>query len=203
MAWCFSARALVATVLRMHTCISSCLWVNVKFKITPCSWGRMWNVLKIHQSVHPILRILILYFCHVLPEWMLTSVPIGTRYVCTLCIWYCDITYLQFQWEYMVCEPPCIANHYENQITNETITVMSHEGHGISHHQPLQCLLSSLLGLTSKKHHRPTLLALCEGNPPVTSRFTSQRASRVEGVSMSWRHLGLRPHICIREQETS
>ena len=28
MAWCFSTRASVATVLRMHPCIVSCLWVN-------------------------------------------------------------------------------------------------------------------------------------------------------------------------------
>ena len=28
MAWCFSTRASVATVLSMHSCISSCLWVN-------------------------------------------------------------------------------------------------------------------------------------------------------------------------------
>ena len=28
MAWCFSARAAVATVLITHTCVSSCLWVN-------------------------------------------------------------------------------------------------------------------------------------------------------------------------------
>ena len=28
MAWCYSTRPSVATVLRMHPCITSCLWVN-------------------------------------------------------------------------------------------------------------------------------------------------------------------------------
>ena len=28
MAWCFSTRASVSTVLSMHPCISSCMWVN-------------------------------------------------------------------------------------------------------------------------------------------------------------------------------
>ena len=39
------------------------------------------------------------------------------------------------------------------------------------------------------KHHSSTPLALCEGKPPVTDGFPSQRASNAEGVSMPWRHL--------------
>ena len=34
----------------------------------------------------------------------------------------------------------------------------------------------------------PSLLVLCEGNPPLTGRFPSQRASNTEAVSISWRH---------------
>ena len=33
-----------------------------------------------------------------------------------------------------------------------------------------------------------SLLVLCEGNPPVTGGFPSQRASNMVNVSMSWRH---------------
>ena len=38
------------------------------------------------------------------------------------------------------------------------------------------------------EHQSFTSLALCEGNPPVTGGFPSQRASNVERISMSWRH---------------
>ena len=43
-------------------------------------------------------------------------------------------------------------------------------------------------GPASKKHQRSALLALCEGNPPVTGGFPSQRASYAGSASMSWRH---------------
>ena len=38
------------------------------------------------------------------------------------------------------------------------------------------------------KHQSFALLTLCEGNPPVTGGFPSQKASNVESVSMPWRH---------------
>ena len=44
----------------------------------------------------------------------------------------------------------------------------------------------STLWLESKEHHKSALLALCEGNPQVTSEFLSQRACDVENVS--WHH---------------
>ena len=31
-------------------------------------------------------------------------------------------------------------------------------------------------------------MAICEGKPPVTSGFSSQRASNEDRISMSWRH---------------
>ena len=39
-----------------------------------------------------------------------------------------------------------------------------------------------------RKHQNCPLLALCEGNPPVTGGFPSQRASNVESVSISYHH---------------
>ena len=41
-------------------------------------------------------------------------------------------------------------------------------------------------GYQQSKHQRSTLLALCEGNPPVTGGFPSQRASNAESVFMPW-----------------
>ena len=39
-----------------------------------------------------------------------------------------------------------------------------------------------------RKHQSSALLANCEGNPPVTGGFPSQRDSNVVSVSTSWRH---------------
>ena len=47
-------------------------------------------------------------------------------------------------------------------------TVTSHECHGISYHQKLECLFDSLFRLTTNIHQSSTSLDLCEGNPPVT-----------------------------------
>ena len=48
--------------------------------------------------------------------------------------------------------------------------------------------LGGLFKLTSKKISKPALLALCEGNPPVTGEFPSQRARNAENVSIEWCH---------------
>ena len=47
---------------------------------------------------------------------------------------------------------------------------------------------TSCSGLQQKKHRSFTLLALCDGNLPLTDGFPSQRASNAESVSISWRH---------------
>ena len=39
-----------------------------------------------------------------------------------------------------------------------------------------------------KENFKAVLLALCEGNPPVTGGFPSQRTCDAEEVSISWRH---------------
>ena len=57
----------------------------------------------------------------------------------------------------------------------------------------LDRVFSSLFRPTSKQHQSSALLPLCEGNPPVTGGFPSQRASNEESVSMSWRHHGIVP----------
>ena len=64
-----------------------------------------------------------------------------------------------------------------------------HNGrHGISTHQQLHGLFNYLLWAISKKYQSSALLALCEGNSPVTGEFPSQRASNAERASIWWRH---------------
>ena len=41
-----------------------------------------------------------------------------------------------------------------------------------------------------KKISKLRVTGLCEGNPPVTRGFPSQRASNAENVSIWWRHHG-------------
>ena len=64
-------------------------------------------------------------------------------------------------------------------------TVTWHEHHIISNHGQVGCLFNSLFRLTQIHHQRSTLPVVCEGNPPMTSRFPSQRASDVTHVSIT------------------
>ena len=57
------------------------------------------------------------------------------------------------------------------------ITMMSHMPHSIPNHLQLHCLSIACSGWHPKKHQSSALLVHCEGNPPVTGGFPSQRAS--------------------------
>ena len=57
------------------------------------------------------------------------------------------------------------------------------ERDGISNHRRIDSLLNR-----SKKISKLRVTGLCEGNPPVTGGFPSQRASNVENISIWWRH---------------
>ena len=60
-----------------------------------------------------------------------------------------------------------------------------HNGHdGVSNHQPHDCLLNRLFGLTSKL----SVTGFCVGNSPGTGEFPAQMASNAENVSIWWRH---------------
>ena len=58
----------------------------------------------------------------------------------------------------------------------------------VSNHQHLDCLPNRLFRRTSEKTSKLRVTGLCEGNPPVTSGFPSQRASNAENVSIWWPH---------------
>ena len=70
-----------------------------------------------------------------------------------------------------------------------------HNGsHGVSNHQPQNCLLNRLFRRRSKKLSKPSVTGLCVGNSPVTGEFPTQRASNTENVSIWWRHHAI-PYI--------
>ena len=54
------------------------------------------------------------------------------------------------------------------------------------------CLHGHLFRRRSKKTSKLRVTGLCEGNPPVTGGFPSQRASNAENVYISWCHHVLR-----------
>ena len=61
---------------------------------------------------------------------------------------------------------------------------------GVSNQRRLGCLLNRLFRSRLKKTSKLRVTGLCEGNPPVTGWFPSQRASNAENVSIWWRHHG-------------
>ena len=66
----------------------------------------------------------------------------------------------------------------------------NNERNGVSNHRRLHRLLNRLFGGKSKKTSKLRVTGLCEGNPPITGGFPSQRASTAENVSIWWRHHG-------------
>ena len=59
---------------------------------------------------------------------------------------------------------------------------------GASNNRRLGLLLRLLFRRRSKKTSKLRVTGLCEGNPPVTGGFPSQRASNAENASIWWRH---------------
>ena len=74
------------------------------------------------------------------------------------------------------------------------ITATSNDNQDILILPPLDCLLNSLHRLT-RKDESSSVLALCDGNPPVTGGFPSQGASNAERVVIAWRL-----HVMINQQ---
>ena len=70
------------------------------------------------------------------------------------------------------------------------------ERDGVSNHRRLDCLPDRLFRHRSKKISKLRVTGFCEGNPPVTGGFPSQRTSEAENVSTWWRHHA-KPHPCL------
>ena len=58
------------------------------------------------------------------------------------------------------------------------------ERDGVSNQHRLDCLLNRLFRRRPKKTSKLRVTGLCDGNPPVTDRFSLQRASNSENVSI-------------------
>ena len=71
--------------------------------------------------------------------------------------------------------------------TQDPLQWCHNERGGVSNHRRLDCLLNRLFSRRSKKTSRLRGTGFCEGNPPVTGGFPSQRVSNAENVSMWWR----------------
>ena len=93
----------------------------------------------------------------------------------------------------------CIALGYNNKPVGkqlimdfmmkvEFITTTSYGCHGVPNYWSIKCLFNSLFRLTTKKHKKFMLLSLCEGSPPVTGGFPTQRDSNMEKFSIWWCH---------------
>ena len=64
-----------------------------------------------------------------------------------------------------------------------------HSGHhGVSNHQPDDCLLNRLFRCRSKKISKLRVTVLCVGNSPGTDGFPVQMVSNAENVFIWWRH---------------
>ena len=57
------------------------------------------------------------------------------------------------------------------------------EWDGISNHQPYSCLINRLFWRRLKETSKLCVTGLCEGNSPVTSELSTQRASNMENIS--------------------
>ena len=68
---------------------------------------------------------------------------------------------------------------------------------GVSNHRRLDGLLNRWFNSRSRKTSKLRITGLCEGNPPVSDGFPSQRVSNAENVSIRWRHhdSGLSCHV--------
>ena len=70
--------------------------------------------------------------------------------------------------------------------SRESLHSRHNERDGVSNHQRLDRSFRH----RSKKKIKLCVTGLCEGNPPVTGGFSSQRVSNAENVSIWWRHHG-------------
>ena len=74
------------------------------------------------------------------------------------------------------------------------------ERHGVSNHQPHDCLLNRLFQIRENK--APRHWPLCAGNSPLTGEFPAQRASIAEIVSIWWRH-HVTPEFSVADLDTN
>ena len=75
-----------------------------------------------------------------------------------------------------------------SEVSLNTLQWRHNEHECVSNHRRFDYLLNRLFRGRSKKISKLYATGRCEGNPPVTGGFPSQRASNAENVSIWWRH---------------
>ena len=76
------------------------------------------------------------------------------------------------------------------KFVSESLQLRHNERDGVLNYWSLGCLHSRLFRGISKNISMLRVTGLCEGNPPVTGEFLSQRVTNAENVSICWRHNG-------------
>ena len=71
-----------------------------------------------------------------------------------------------------------------SDLANMSISSSQWRHNGVSNRQRLDCLLSCLFRCRSKQLWKLCVTGLCEGNPPVTGGFPSDRANNAEGIKL-------------------
>ena len=115
------------------------------------------------------------------------------------------VSYNTYIYIYMKLRQPAKCFHtslsfitLQGQVTHECISALQwrhNEREGVSNRQFLDCLLNRLFRRRPKKTPKLRVTGICEGNPPVTDGFPSERASNAENVSIWWHHHGTRHHV--------
>ena len=77
-----------------------------------------------------------------------------------------------------------IDRHYSDVIVSAKASQII----GVSNHRRLGCLLSGLFKRRWKEAPKLRVTGLCEGNPPVTGGFPSERVSNAANVFVRWRY---------------
>ena len=89
---------------------------------------------------------------------------------------------------YVIHSPLCYASHWRMAVSTclqwYWFQWRHNEHNDVSNHRRLECSVNRLFRRRSKLG----VTGLCEGNPPVTDGFPSQRTSNAENVSFWWRH---------------
>ena len=85
----------------------------------------------------------------------------------------------------------CMSGVLQRKRAHTEILQWRHNGHhGVSNHQPHDCLLNRLFRRRWRKTWKLHVTGLCAGNSPVTGEFPTQMASYAENDSIWCRHHG-------------
>ena len=102
----------------------------------------------------------------------------------SICMFYCSLFCFGYR-DVRVGFTRCISLQWRHN-----------EHHGVSNHQPHNCLLNRLFSHRSKKTSKLRVTGLCAGKSPATGKFPAKRATNAENVSIWWRHHAvLKSHI--------